>query len=269
MRQTWKFQVSSWIENSTSCELIAFSRIWILSRRPTTVSEPLPFLEPPNITFYIWPIVCSLSVRNVTAWVWGDNRLERTNANTTLTNSTAPTINSSVPLDPMVTSWSYIVDRMLQVQRAALGETWLELTLNKTWTLTSLEGQTSEFAAFYYSVLVEHWRSDALHGDPTGSQWWSEARGSVVARQPMLSAQLRLGVPPWVLGCVCSLALIAASAISMLGPRMHQEPMRDGSVMDMMSLLCGSSLPAIIAGDDDGDAGADGRRRRAERTIVM
>jgi len=112
MRQTWKFQVSSWIENSTSCELIAFSRIWILSRRPTTVSEPLPFLEPPNITFYIWPIVCSLSVHNVTAWVRGDNRLERTNVNTTVTNPTTPIISLRVPSDPMVTSWTFVVDEI-------------------------------------------------------------------------------------------------------------------------------------------------------------
>ena len=54
----------------------------------------------------------------------------------------------------------------------------------------------------------------------------------------------------------------------MLGLRIQPGPVMMDGMMDM-SLLHGSSLPAIIVGDNDDDAGADGRRRRAERTAVM
>ncbi|KAF9511354.1 hypothetical protein BS47DRAFT_1346874, partial [Hydnum rufescens UP504] len=200
-----QFQVHSWLGNSTS---------------------ELP-VEPLNVTFYIWPILCSLSVHNVNAWVHsnGDTRLERTNFNMTLANSTTPLIKPMVPSDPMVTSWSYIVDLLFAKQLdGRSGEDlylgtppWLEQSLNQTWSLTGLEDWLSNFAAFYYSFLVQHWRTN----------------------------------------------------VSMLGLRIQPGAVMDGSVMDMIFLLRGSSLPGIIAGDDDEDLGRDGRRRRAERTMVM
>jgi len=147
--------------------------------------------------------------------------------------------------------------------------TWLEQTFNQTWSLTQLENQLGTFAAFYYSILVQHWRAAALGGDFTGSQWWSEEQGSVTGSQLALFGQMYLSVVQLVLGCVCVLALTIASAILMLGLRIQRGPIRDGSVIDMMSLLRESSLPAVIAGDDDEDGKADGRRRRAERTMLM
>ncbi|KAF9509069.1 hypothetical protein BS47DRAFT_1349651 [Hydnum rufescens UP504] len=60
-----------------------------------------------------------------------------------------------------------------------------------------------------------------------------------------------------------------ASAIPMLGLRIHQGAVRDGNVMDMITLLRGSSLPGIIAGDNDEDPAGAGPWRRAERTVVM
>jgi hypothetical protein len=225
-----------------------------------------------NITFYIWPIICFLSIDNVTAWVrvQGDTRLERTNASSTLANLTTPRIKSIVPSDPMVTSWSYIMDLLFSVQQLeGLLKTPLEEIFNQTWSLTSLEDQLSHFAAFYYSVLVQHWRTTALNGDPTASQWWSEATGSVVANQHTLFGQLGLSISQLIVGCVCIIALIITSAISILGARIHQGALMDGGVMNMISLLRGSTLPEIIAGDTAEDLGNNGRRRRAERTMVM
>ncbi|KAF9509066.1 hypothetical protein BS47DRAFT_1397251 [Hydnum rufescens UP504] len=144
--------------------------------------------------------------------------------------------------------------------------TWFEQSLNQTWSLTSLEDWLSSFAALYYSFLVQHWRAN---GNLTGSQWWSEATGPVVGTQLVLFGRLDLNPSQLILGCICVIAMIIASAISMLGVRIQQEPVRDGSVMDMISLLRGSSLPGIIAGDGDEDLGRDGRRHRAERTMVM
>jgi hypothetical protein len=215
-----------------------------------------------NITFYIWPIICSLSVHNVTAWirVLGETRLERTNAS----------IKSIVPSDPMVTSWSFIMELLFTEQEGQfLFWTAVEQTFNQTWSLTSLEDQLSHFAAFYYSVLVQYWRSATLKGDLSSSQWWSEATGSVMANQQMLFGRLDLSISQLIVGCVCVIALIITSAISILGRRIKQGALMDGSVMDMISLLRGSSLPQIIAGDSDEDLGKDGRRRRAERTMVM
>ena len=171
----------------------------------------------------------------------------------------------------METSWSYIVDLMFSAEYNDTDATWLELTLYQTWTLASLEDRISEyeFAAFSYSLLVQHWRSAALHGDFTGSQWWSEAHGSVAASQPLLSAQLHLTAPQLILGCVCILALITTSAVSMLGLQIQRGPVMDGSVMNMMSLLRSSSLPAIFAGNNDEGTGTNSLRRRAERTMVM
>ncbi|KAF9513089.1 hypothetical protein BS47DRAFT_987480 [Hydnum rufescens UP504] len=248
-------------------------KVWTWIEEPS--APALATLDDLNITFYIWPIICSLSVHNVTAWVrvQGKTQLERTNASFTLPNLTTPSVKSAVPSDPMETSWSYIMDLFFLVQHLqfTVPYTWtaLEETFNQTWSLTSLEDQFSNFSAFYYSVLVQHWRTAALNGDLTASQWWSEATGSVVANRLVLFGRLDLSVSQLVLGCVCIIVLTITSAISMLGVRIHQGPLMDGSVMDMISLLRGSSLPQIIAGNSDEDLGSDGRRRRAERTIVM
>jgi hypothetical protein len=229
-------------------------------------------LDDLNITFYIWPIICSLSVHNVTAWVHvqGNAQLERTNASIALANLTTPSIKSIVPSDPMVISWSYLMDLLFLVEQQANSFTTpLEATFNQTWSLTSLEDQLSQFTAFYYTILVQHWQSSALNGDLSASQWWSEARGSVVVNQVRLFGRLDLRISQLVLGCVCIIALMITSTISILGVRGQQGALMDGGVMNMISLLHGSSLPAIIAGDSDEDLGKDGRRRRAERTIVM
>ena len=179
----------------------------------------------------------------------------------------------------MVTSWSYILDLMFwwQVNNSAIADTseenteftLLEQNLNQTWSLTSLEDRLSNFATFYYSILVQHWRSSAISGDSTGSQWWSEARGSVEGSHLLLSGQLQLSGTQLILGCGCVLALITASAISMFGLRIQPGSVTDGGVIDMISLLRDSSLPAIIAGNDEDDERGDGRRRRAERTMVV
>ncbi|KAF9510672.1 hypothetical protein BS47DRAFT_49915 [Hydnum rufescens UP504] len=251
--ETRQFQVRSWVEEPSA---------------PT-----LETLEDLNVTFYIWPIICSLSVHNVTAWVRvrGDTRLERTNASTTVANLTRPSGKWILPSDPMETSWSYIMDLLFLAQQVWISDpaTPLEKTFNQTWTLTSLEDQLSRFSAFYYSVLVQHWRTAALNGDLTASSWWNEATESVAAHQLTLIGRLDVSISQLVLGCVCMIALIITSAISILGVRIHQGALMDGGVMNMISLLRGSSLPGIISGDHDEVLGHDGRRRRAERTIVM
>ena len=179
----------------------------------------------------------------------------------------------------MVTSRSYILDQLYFLQAietqfsdpadSSTAFTWLEQNLNQTWSLTSLEDRLSNFAAFYYSVLVQHWRSSAISGDFTGSQWWGEAQGSVEGSHLLLSGQLQLSGTQLILGCGCVLALITASAISMFGLRIQPGTVTDGSVIDMISLLRDLSLPAIIVGNNEDDERGDGRRRRAERTMVM
>jgi hypothetical protein len=191
-----------------------------------------------------------------------------------MANSTTAPIKSVVPSNPMETSWSYIVDLLFLAQlQGTSGDmlilgtpTWFEQSLNQTRSLTSLEDWLSSFSAFYYSFLVQHWRAN---GNLTGSQWWSEATGSVVGTQLAPFGRLDLNPSQLILGCICVIAMIIASAVSMLGLRIQQGAVRDGSVMNMISLLRGSSLPAIIAGDSDEDLGRDGRRHRAERTMVM
>ncbi|KAF9511952.1 hypothetical protein BS47DRAFT_1124020 [Hydnum rufescens UP504] len=169
----------------------------------------------------------------------------------------------------MVISWSYMMDLLYLVEALGPTPTPLEDTFNQTWSLTSLEDKLSQFTAFYYAVLVQHWRSAALNGDLTASQWWSEARGSVVANRLTLFGRLNFSVSQLVLGCVCIIALMITSTLSILRVRVQQGALMDGGVMNMISLLRGSSLPGIITGDGDADLGKDGRRHRAERTIVM
>ncbi|KAF9511960.1 hypothetical protein BS47DRAFT_1127730 [Hydnum rufescens UP504] len=246
------FKVWSWIENPSG--------------------PVIRMLDDLNMTFYIWPIVCSLSVHNVTAWVHvqGNTQLKQTNARMALANLTTPSIKSIVPSDPMVISWSYLMDLLFLVDLPGLSlPKPLIVMFNQTWSLTSLEDQLSQFTAFYYAVLVQYWQSAALNGDLTASQWWSEARGSVVANQLTLFGRLDFSVSQLVLGCVCIVALMITSTLSILGVRVQQGVLMDGSVMNMISLLRGSSLPGIIAGDGDEDLGKNGRRHRAERTIVM
>ncbi|KAF9511969.1 hypothetical protein BS47DRAFT_1383228 [Hydnum rufescens UP504] len=247
-------------------------KVWSWIENPSV--PMIGTLDDLNMTFYIWPIVCSLSVHNVTAWVHvqGNTHLERTNARMALANLTTPNIKSIVPSDPMVISWSYLMDLLFLVElvpEPLLRVSTLQDIFNQTWSSTSLEDQLSQFTAFYYAVLVQYWRSAALNGNLTTSQWWSEARGSVVANQLTLFGRLDFSVSQLVLGCVCIMALMITSTLSILRVRVQQGALMDGGVMNMISLLHGSSLPGIIAGDSDEDLGKDGRRHRAERTIVM
>lgn len=135
--------------------------------------------------------------------------------------------------------------------------------------LTYLENRLSHFTAFYYSVIDQHFEVEAAKGDSTVSEWWAPLNATLTGTAHVPSARLRVNGAQLITGCIGVLALVVFSMISVGRPRPYDGVIRDGGVIDMISLLYGSSLPASICGKDGLNFSELERRQQAEKVEVM
>ena len=110
-------------------------------------------------------------------------------------------------------------------------------------------------------------------GTAVSSNWVPENKPAQ-AHYPLLQAHLQVNTIPLLVGSIGTLVLVAVSLICVMGHRITDDIVRDGSVIDFVSLLHDSALPDILAGEA-GDGGMvpemvmfETRSTRARRTKV-
>jgi len=134
--------------------------------------------------------------------------------------------------------------------------------------LASMEREFSAITAMHYALLVQNWKNRLLQqGDTTVRDMWTPESVMLNGTQPLLFARLRVNVPQLFLGIVGTVLLILVASVIIWGHDLRNTMVRDGGVIDIISLLDGSSLPAILASANS-EFAKDARREQAERTYV-
>jgi len=135
--------------------------------------------------------------------------------------------------------------------------------------LASMEREFSNITAMLYALLIENWKTRLQQGDMTVRALWTPEPVMLDGTQPLLFARLCINLPQLLLGSVGTVLLILVALMVVWDRDLRDTVVRDGGVIDMISLLNGSSLPAILASvDSEFDNTNDARRELAERTHV-
>jgi hypothetical protein len=133
-----------------------------------------------------------------------------------------------------------------------------------------MEKEFSTIVAMHYALLVQNWKTRLQQGDATAKALWTPESVMLGGTQPLVFARLRINVPQLLAGAISTILLILVALATIWGHDIHDSVVRDGGVIDMISLLDGSLLPAIVASSAEGQPGDAKRARRklAERTCV-
>lgn len=120
--------------------------------------------------------------------------------------------------------------------------------------------------ALYFSVLDQHWRT----ADPvTAKQWWQPVLSTARGNRQVVSAQLVVNGVQVIIGGISILFLLLSSTAAIGRFKRYDGVVRNGGVIDMVSMLRDSALPAIIAGGENVAVSQTVRLRRARQIPVM
>lgn len=253
--------------------------------------------QPLSLTFYIWPITCAFTFLNGTASVNGANQLVSFSANKTRSDLSSP-FTLSPPGDPLVQSWSELIETIQELEYGGIRNIRFELNyiedellplLNSSSGLPPsdyvLSSSAARFTAFgdilsrmtgnAYALLLESLRFPAT--TDSEAPIWNPPKATITLAQPELHGRIRLNGRQIVIGLVASLAS-AACLLHVVGifntserdGFQHEDELVGGNVLDIITVLHRSSLPAKVCGrEDDSSAAMEGTRRsRAEGTVT-
>ena len=238
------------------------------------------FHEPVTVTFYVWPLGCVLVTNNATARVRGDGSLLSLN----VTNSTPYTpfpYLSNQPKNGLEKYFAPLHDVILYTAAGDSeglggdgdGLSWIEkalwATLANQRSLRALEETLGSITSLTYSLLIQRWRTRLSDGDLTVLSNWVPENKTAQAHYPLLQAHLQVNGIPLLVGSISTLVLVAVSLICVVVHRINDHIVRDGGVIDLVSLLHESALPDILAGDDgDGDMASEKAMFETRSTIA-
>ena len=237
------------------------------------------FHEPVTVTFYVWALGCVLVTSNATARVRGDGSLLSLNVTNPTPYTPFPYLSNQSknglekyfgPLHDVIASTE--VGEM-NGDGDSEGGTWIEQALSvmlaKQPSLRALEESLSSITSLTYSLLIQKWRTRLSDGDPTVLSNWVPENKTAQAHYPLLQAHLEVNGIPLLVGSISTLVLMAVSLICVVGHRINDHIVRDGGVIDLVSLLHESALPDILAGDDgDGDMASEKAMFETRSTIA-
>lgn len=236
------------------------------------------FLERLSVTFYIWPVACSLHVKNVTAIVGARNALTSA-IKTDNTSMPRSLTRSHLPSNSIEIYWTLLFTALYREEwdlRVTDGGTrvlpWLDDGQCSLFTglsdarssLTLFEDRLANFAALYYAVLDRHLRSE----NDLAAKWWKPLTGEVKGMRQELSTQLGVNGAQLIVGLICVLVLLCTSLFSMGWRRRADGILWSGGVIDMISLIRDPSIPQLIVGDKEDDHSELARLNRAEQIEV-
>ena len=217
-----------------------------------------------NVTFYIWPIGCSLFTQNFTADVWGDNTLLRKKTAHRPTDNPTPFLRDDTPHDPLEIAWGYLMYKIYVEEAPILlpssqnpsqsltpWELQLGSGLNSTNdSLALLNDRLSSMTALSYALLVQTFRSTLDSGSQVYRDW-SPVFANVSGSQSILVAGLIVHTSPLIIGIITSSILIFVFLAAARLSRSSDNIIQDGQVINMLSLLHNSSLPTVIANGNE------------------
>lgn len=219
--------------------------------------------------------------------VRGDGVLLSTNLTSPVERSATP-FNRSLPAQQTELMWANLTAALWQIESAdvsgiqtlggAIEITWLEYTLldrivNATG-IRAMEDSLSYIAALSYALIAQDWRTKSAQGGSVAvnlSQTWIPQNVTLSGAQYRLFTRLRISGPQLIITFISTIVLVIVSLAKTFGHAdQNNDPViHNGGVIDLLSMLAGSALPAILSATvDDSAEGRDSRRARAEKTMV-
>jgi hypothetical protein len=239
------------------------------------------FNENVTVTFFIWPLACVLVADPSTAIVLGNGHLDTHDISSIPPHTAFPFI-ANEPKNQMESNWVPLLDALSASEGAdgmESGTTWLETTIQSLLaerpSITTLEDNLASISSLAYSLLIQRWRIRHATGDATLASTWMPRNATVAAEVPVLKAYLQVNGIPLLAGPLSVLVLSIISLICIVGHGKNDNIVRDGGVIDLLSLMHESALPEMLAGhEEDGesqkisDAMFAMRKSRARRVMV-
>lgn len=237
------------------------------------------FNESVRVTFFIWPLACVLAADQATATVLGNGSLVSLNSSTP--SHTAFPFMTNEPKNQLESNWvplldmGYTSEDVSSLPAALIWETTAQSVLDEQPSITALEDFLAGFTSLTYSLLVQGWRSRYLADNATSPPVWVPQYPIGTGEHPKLKAHLQVNGLPLLVGSLGVLVLGTISVLCVVGHGITDGIVRDGGVIDLVSLLNNSALPEIVAGPEEysGDQGVGGttfmtRGARASRVMV-
>lgn len=239
------------------------------------------FNESAEVTFYTWPLGCILVTENATASVSGDGELVSVNISSPTSYDPFPYL-INTPNTPMEANFAPLFAAISASEGAAgggaQGDTWLERSLRTRLeqkpTLRAFEDALSSIMSTAYALLIQRWRTRFSTNDNTLTSNWIPQTATVLGHFPVLKAHLEVNAIPLLIGSISTLILAVVSLICIIGHEASDHIVRDGGVIDIISLMHDSALPSILAASsEDNDFATEmalfeTRSKRAQRTAV-
>ena len=227
------------------------------------------FREKVTVNLYYYPLACSLFLDNVTATMAGDGTLIKVDRQDTDLHNTPYPFLRALPSNRLERTFWGLIELSNTFSINWILDKLLSAIVNGTG-LASMERELSTITAMHYALLVQNWKTRLQQGDTTVRALWTPESVMLDGTKPLLFAKLCINVPQLFAGFVGTVLLILVALVTVWGHDLRDTVVRrDGGVIDMITLLDGSSLPAILASADSefGDT-RDARREQAERTYI-
>lgn len=222
------------------------------------------------MNIYFYPITCTLFLDNTTATVGGDGSLLSI-AQSTARHDTPTPFLRPLPVNGVERSFADLVDAVDLILGGWTADR-LQVAITNGTGLAGLEDTWSNLVALQYALLAQSFKTEFAANSSSVSGLWSPQTGNLTGTQPQVSARIRINIPQLIVGSVATALIALVTIASVLGPDATDSLVRDGGALDMICLLKDSSLPEIIAGTEEFEAGDAElkalRRKRAQRTFV-
>lgn len=219
------------------------------------------FNESVAVTFYFWPLACVLTADQATATIFGNGTLESSNASSIPPNAAFPFMTNE-PENQIESNWVPLLGAIYQAgceyvkpNYISWLETAMQSSLDEQPSLKALEDSLAILSSLAYALLIQGWRNRYATGDATLASIWTPQYKTVAGEHLVLRAHLQVNGIPLLVGSLSVLVLGTVSALCIVGHGITDNIVRDGGVIDLVSLLHNSALPDILAGheEDSGD----------------
>lgn len=235
------------------------------------------FNESVATTFFIWPLACVLTADQATATVLGNGTLKSLSISD-VTPRTAFPFMTNEPKNQLESNWAPLLGAIYTALVDAYNHPWLRdilhSALEKRPSITTLEYDLASISSLTYSLLIDGWRNQYAAADGAAlAPPWVPQYAIVAGERPVRKAHLQVNGIPLLVGSLSVLVLSIVSVTCLAGHRTTDNIVRDGGVIDLVSLLHNSALPEILArregvGGNESDALFMTRGANAHKVMV-
>lgn len=221
------------------------------------------FNEPVDLTFYLYPLICSPYLLNTTAYILGNGTMLSYDPPPQPSRSQTP-FDRGIPTMAVERNWPHIVASLISnplfISTNVMEwfeETW-QTIVSRNATVEAIEHELAFITSMVYAIAVLNWKDQLDGGNPLVLSYWAPSNVTIEGYSPEIVGTLEVNVPMLIVGCVCSGVLLIIAGIHMKGLCLPNEEEHDGSVLDLISILYDSDLPSLM-----GMAGVTRRQQAA------